>query len=164
MKERYRLYILLVLTLVGGFCDSSAFVMQGIFTGHITGNTILAAVYLMREKWNMSGYCALALCFFLSGTYLGNLFRLHNQKETLYHLVIPLLLQQTVLIVIGSVLWVTGHHEFFALLLTLSMGLQNGVITRLNNITVHSTYITGMTTTLLKSLATPSSPDEKEQQ
>ena len=164
MEKRYRLYILLVLTLVGGFCDSSAFVMQGIFTGHITGNTVLAAVYLMQEKWNMSGYCILALCFFLSGTYIGNLFRLHNQKKTLYHLVIPLLLQQTVLIVIGSILWVTKHHAAFTFLLTLAMGLQNGVITPLNNITLHSTYITGMATSLLKSLTSSSCHDDKELQ
>ncbi|EFH2567331.1 DUF1275 domain-containing protein [Escherichia coli] len=63
MKVQSRLYILWILTLVGGFCDSSTFVMQDIFTGHITGNTILAIVYLMQTNWNMFILCALSLFF-----------------------------------------------------------------------------------------------------
>lgn len=86
------------------------------------------------------------------------------QEEALTYLLIPLLLVQTILILIGSALWVTGNHVLFILFLTLSMGLQNGVVAHFEKIVVHSTYITGMTTTLLKSLGGNCSSDERELQ
>ncbi|EFH2567332.1 DUF1275 domain-containing protein [Escherichia coli] len=89
---------------------------------------------------------------------------MHYQEEALTYLLIPLLLVQTILILIGSALWVTGNHVLFILFLTLSMGLQNGVVAHFEKIVVHSTYITGMTTTLLKSLGGNCSSDERELQ
>nr|WP_256121388.1 YoaK family protein [Escherichia coli] len=149
-----------MLTLTGGFCDAGSFVMLGMFTGHITGNTILTVVYLMQNNLDGSGYCVLSLVSFISGTIFGNMFRMRHQSQ--YDVIITLLLVQTVLIIIGTALWRMYNHVFFVLFLTLSMGLQNGIITHLNTVTVHSTYITGMTTTLLRNLTANCSVDDKK--
>ncbi len=155
-----RIYILLLLALAGGFCDASAFVIQGIFVAHITGNTVLTMVYLVQGNKVMSGYCLISLLFFLSGTCIGNISGARSRKGSLCHLIIPMLLQQAALLITGASLWLSGKHALFILFLALSMGLQNGIITHFHKITIHTTYITGMATTLLKSLAGGVSPDE----
>ncbi|ELD0539734.1 DUF1275 domain-containing protein [Escherichia coli] len=145
-------YIIFLLTLFGGYCDAGTFVLMGVFSSHITGNSVLAMVYMVEGNWIMSVYCSVSLSGFLSGTALGCLLQLYYQTDKKYLLIKLLLFLQTILVITGGILWITGYCTWFIVLLALSMGLQNGVIMYLRNIKIHSTYISGMSTTLLNSL------------
>lgn len=160
MEQKVNLYILMLLTLVGGFCDASAFITQGIFVGHITGNTVLTMVYLVQGNNVMADYCIISLFFFLFGTYIKNISGTRDRKANLYNSIIPTLLQQSALLITGAILWIANSHSLFILFLALSMGLQNGITTHLHKITIHTTYITGMSTALLKSLTGEISSDK----
>lgn len=154
-------YIIFLLTLFGGYCDASTFVLSGVFSSHITGNSVLAMVYLVDGNWIMLTYCAVSLSGFLSGTALGCLLQIYFGTDRKYSLIMLLLFSHTVLIITGFFLLIAGNCTWFIVLLALSMGLQNGVIMYLRNIKIHSTYISGMSTTLLNSLLR--NPHSKEQ-
>lgn len=61
----------------------------------------------------------------------------------------------------GSGLWLMGSGAGFILLQALALGLQNGVVQSLRSAKVHSTYITGMSTSLINSLANGCQPQER---
>lgn len=145
-------HIIFLLTLFGGFCDASTFILLGIFSGHITGNSVLVMIYLVERNWIMFIYCSVSLLAFLSGTTMGNLWRLYCQAYNSYSLVMPLLFLQAVLLISGSVLWLASSCVGFIVCQSLSMGLQNGVIMNIRDIRIHTTYISGMSTTLINSL------------
>ncbi|MEG2831025.1 MAG: YoaK family protein, partial [Edwardsiella sp. (in: enterobacteria)] len=148
-----RIRVLLLLTLVGGFADAGAFVLLGTFTGHITGNAVLAMIYLAQGRWLTLGYCAVALVCFLLGTYWGSRWRLRRMTDSDTRRIAPLLSLQLLLMLSGVGLWRWGCPSGFILLQALALGLQNGVIQSLHTTKVHSTYITGMSTSLINSLA-----------
>jgi uncharacterized membrane protein YoaK (UPF0700 family) len=39
------------LAFIGGYADASSFLTAGTFTGHLTGNCVLAAVSLSTQEW-----------------------------------------------------------------------------------------------------------------
>ena len=65
------------LAFVGGFGDAAGFVLAKTFTGHITGNLVLAAVSLSAADWRTTAARLLAVVFFLAGilmsVFLGRL-------------------------------------------------------------------------------------------
>ncbi|AOV97624.1 hypothetical protein A9798_12135 [Edwardsiella hoshinae] len=148
-----RFAVLLLLTLVGGFADAGSFVLLTTFTGHITGNAVLAMIYLAQGHWLTLGYCTIALCCFLAGTFFGSCWRLRHQTDNAPRHIAPLLCWQALLMLAGCGLWQLGSSAGFILLQALALGLQNGVIQSLRSAKVHSTYITGMSTSLINSLA-----------
>lgn len=154
-------HIIFLLTLFGGFCDASTFILLGIFSGHITGNSVLIMVYLVERNWIMFIYCSISLLTFLSGTVLGSLLRLYFQAYNSYLPVIPLLFLQAILLISGSVLWLADSCIGFIVCQSLSMGLQNGVIMNICDIKIHTTYISGMSTTLVNSLFKGQTTDKK---
>ncbi len=156
-----RIQVLLLLTLVGGFADAGAFVLLGTFTGHITGNAVLAMIYLAQGHWRTLGYCAIALSCFLAGTFLGSRWRQRCQTDNMPRHIAPLLGGQALLMLAGSGLWLMGSGAGFILLQALALGLQNGVVQSLRSAKVHSTYITGMSTSLINSLANGCQPQER---
>ncbi|HCU0389677.1 TPA: DUF1275 domain-containing protein [Escherichia coli] len=157
-KQRY---IIFLFTLFGGYCDASTFVLAGVFCSHITGNSVLAMVYMVEGNWIMFVYCSVSLSGFLFGTVLGCLWRLYCLTDR-YFLIMSLLFIQTVLVITGGVLWMASNSSGFIVCQGLSMGLQNGVIMYLHNIKIHSTYISGMSTTLLNSLFKKHNQEELE--
>lgn len=154
-------YIVFLLTLFVGFCDAGTFILLGIFSGHITGNSVLIMVYLVERNWIMFIYCSISLLTFLSGTVLGSLLRLYFQAYNSYSPVIPLLFLQAILLISGSVLWLADSCIGFIVCQSLSMGLQNGVIMNICGIKIHTTYISGMSTTLVNSLFKGQTTDKK---
>lgn len=121
---------------------------------------LLTMVYLVQGNNVMAGYCIISLFFFLFGTYIKNISGTRDRKATLYNLIIPTLLQQATLLITRAILWIANSHSLFILFLALSMGLQNGITTHLHKITIHTTYITGMSTALLKILTGEISSDK----
>ncbi len=56
---------------VGGYCDAVSFFLAGTFTGHVTGNSVLAAARLAVFDGRGALACSAATLRFLAGTYLG---------------------------------------------------------------------------------------------
>ncbi len=138
-----------LLSFAGGFADAGSYVFVGSFTGHITGNSILTAVSIIKHDWSQAFTSVLAVISFMGGTTIG----LAWIKGGTGRLTKPLLVE-IALIAFG--IWVLDvrtdvGRNLFVLCLCLALGLQNGVLNKLGSVSVHSTFITGMSTSFVTS-------------
>lgn len=137
----------LLLAFIGGFVDACSFVIFEVFTGHLTGNSILSMVYLAKLDWPMLLLSAVSICGFFLGTCLGSWQRLKNNSLRDYRFLIGL----SFLLFTGVFALYFFAHAVYSdniviFIISLSMGLQNGFFNKAGTVGIHSTYVTGMTT------------------
>jgi uncharacterized membrane protein YoaK (UPF0700 family) len=137
---------------VGGYADAAGFVLAKTFTGHITGNLVLAAVSAAARDWRTTLARVSAVAAFLAGIVLSVvLARLLPARQS--SSLVPAALALEALLVIAAYLALTAQPrtgtEILVLCMALALGLQNGTFRREGGISVHTTYLTGMVTSLL---------------
>ncbi|EHD14681.1 hypothetical protein CIN_06130 [Commensalibacter intestini A911] len=155
-KTLLPIYIFLF-TFIGGFADASSFLLSGIFTGHLTGNLVLCAVYTVQQNYFLLFHCICAVIGFISGTILGVWFRIEKKIQPSYKTSIALIFQLSVIIlifVIDLLFHTDTSHILFFTVLSFALGIQNGTINKLYKLGIHSSYVTGMTTTLINNYLT----------
>jgi len=140
------------LAFVGGYGDAVAFVLAKTFTGHVTGNLVLAAVSAVGHDSPVMLSRFSAVLSFLAGILLSVLLaRLLAARPSGPYL--SAVLAAELILVVGSYLALISHAiagtEIFVICLALALGLQNGAFHRAGHVTVHTTYITGMITSLM---------------
>ena len=138
------------LAFVGGYADASSYLLARTFTGHLTGNCVLAAVSVASKDWYLTLDRLLAVTVFLGGVLLSlMLTRLVHVRLRQYSLAIAMFIE--VLFFLSGALLLTGgaNQELFIVCMCLALGIQNGALDKTNGISVHSTYMTGMVTTLI---------------
>ena len=142
------------LAFVGGYADASSYLLAKTFTGHVTGNSILAAISLVNGEWSVSMDRFLAIATFLIGIILSlTAEQLVKGKLAKFSLAITLLLEATIVLVAAEFsthLQQPYSRELFIMLMCLALGLQNGALQKAEGVSVHTTYVTGMVTTLIK--------------
>ena len=137
------------LAFVGGYADASSFLLAGTFTGHLTGNCVLAAVSVASKDWYLTLDRLLAVIVFLGGVLFSSMLtRVIPVRLRQYSLAIAMLIE--VLFFLGGALLLANgsNQELFIACMCLALGLQNGALSKTDGISVHSTYMTGMVTTL----------------
>ena len=155
-EDRRYLLVSLTLAFVGGFADAGSFVLVNSFTGHITGNSILLAIHLVNSQWLQALSCLVAVIAFLAGT-AGGVMWPHPPGRSTCRRLAPVLLLEIVLIALGMIVPVlpsTGRKDMFLVSFCLALGLQNGTIGKIDSVAFHTTFITGLSTTLVGALAT----------
>jgi uncharacterized membrane protein YoaK (UPF0700 family) len=143
-------WISYTLAFVGGFGDSAGFVLARTFTGHITGNLVLAAVSVAGRDWPMTLIRFSAVASFLAGILLSVIFGQVAAKRQ-WRPLLPAFTAEMVVIAACSLALMfhaAGGSEIFVLCMSLALGLQNGAFCRVGGISVHTTYLTGMVTGL----------------
>ena len=153
------------LAFVGGYADAASFVLARTFTGHLTGNCVLAAVSAAGNDWPLTLDRLLAVMAFLVGILFSMiLHRLVPARLRPSGLAIAMAVE--VLLFVSAFLCLTNraHEGPFIACMCLALGLQNGALSKTKGISVHSTYMTGMVTTLTQKsfdyLASEPSPPE----
>ena len=140
------------LAFVGGFGDAAGFVLAKTFTGHITGNLVLAAVSMTAADWRTTAARLLAVVFFLAGILLS-VFFVRLLATRLWPSPLTAAFAAELILIISGSLALMSHAtigiEIFVLCLSLALGLQNGAFRRAGGISVHTTYLTGMITGLM---------------
>ena len=141
------------LAFVGGYADAASYTLAGTFTGHITGNSVLAAVSLANRDWLLTINRLLAVGAFLLGILLSSVVdRLVKRKPSRSPLTVALVLEATLIFIAG--IGIDSHQapnrELFIIFMCLALGLQNGALRKADGISVHTTYVTGMVTKLLE--------------
>ena len=162
MPGRRYLTISLLLSASGGFADAGSYVLFGSFTGHITGNSILSAIYLSRGNWIDVTRCLVAVVAFLAGTAGGIVFPHAPRQSAARRLAGPVAFE-IALIAAGlacSALRLPVGRILAVACLCLALGLQNGALGKVGSVSFHTTYITGVSTTLVSSLVS-GKPDSK---
>jgi porin len=141
------------LAFVGGYCDAAGYVLAKTFTGHITGTLVLAAISLAGRNWGTFLRHLLAIALFLSGVVLSLLAgrfvrKIRSRLQLLVVMGVEIVLVSIAYFALSSHL--TARFGLFVGCMSLAMGLQNGAFTQAGGIGVHTTYLTGTITSLLK--------------
>jgi uncharacterized membrane protein YoaK (UPF0700 family) len=145
----------LLLVAVGGYGDAASFLLVGCFTGHTTGNSVLAAIAAATggRVWEP----VLAVVCFLCATALAQRLRTSAEQpfgSRGFHYV----LGAEILLVFASPFMLMAHHRYsFIACMSVALGLQNGAVSRTDGMSLHTTYLTGTLTRLLGLLVEPGS-------
>jgi uncharacterized membrane protein YoaK (UPF0700 family) len=139
------------LAFIGGYADASSYLLARTFTGHLTGNCVLAAVSVASKDWYLTLDRLLAVIVFLGGILVSlMLTRVVPVRLRQYSLAIAMLIE-VLLFLSGALLLTSGaNQELFIVCMCLALGIQNGALHKTDGISVHSTDMTGMVTTLMQ--------------
>jgi uncharacterized membrane protein YoaK (UPF0700 family) len=137
------------LAFVGGYSDAAGFVLAKTFTGHVTGNLVLAAIAVAAHDWHAVLKHLSAIATFLAGIVLTAL--VVRPVRTWPSLPAILGIEAVLIGAASSALASDISHgvEAFVILVSLALGLQNGAFRHAGGIGVHTTYLTGMITSLI---------------
>jgi uncharacterized membrane protein YoaK (UPF0700 family) len=140
------------LAFVGGYGDAISVLLAKTFTGHITGSLVLGAIAIAAHEWTALVVHLSAVLFFLLGVVSTVLIeRGLVAWPSLNSL--PIVLSIEVILTIAAYLAlasrVAPRVEIFVVCLALALGMQNGAFQRTGGISVHTTYLTGMITSLV---------------
>jgi uncharacterized membrane protein YoaK (UPF0700 family) len=140
------------LAFVGGYSDAASFILANTFTGHVTGNLVLTAISTASLDYPNFSRRVLAIAMFLTGVILSVILE-RRLAPRLSRSFLPVVLCTEIVLILLSCFVLTSHLAFrlgfFVICTALALGLQNGAWRKAGGITVHSTYITGMITSLL---------------
>jgi uncharacterized membrane protein YoaK (UPF0700 family) len=139
------------LAFIGGYADASSFLTVSTFTGHLTGNCVLAAVSVATKEWYVAMDRLLAVAAFLGGILASlTLSRFLPVYTRRYFLPLTMFIE---LVLVGAAfvfLWNHANNELFILCMCLALGMQNDALRNTHRVSVHSTYMTGMVTSLVQ--------------
>jgi uncharacterized membrane protein YoaK (UPF0700 family) len=142
------------LAFVGGYSDAASFILAKTFTGHLTGNFVLTAISIAAHDWPTFSRRVLAIALFLLGIILSVLLQRWLARKSSRSFLAGVLWLEIMLIGLAYFLLTSSlaaRSALFVICMALALGLQNGAWREAGGITVHSTYLSGMITSLLTS-------------
>jgi uncharacterized membrane protein YoaK (UPF0700 family) len=149
-------WLALGLAFVGGYGDAASFVLAKTFTGHVTGNLVLGAIAVAAHDWRATLGRLSAIVTFLVGVVLS-LVIARFLKAWPSLTLLPIVMGIEVILIVAASLALASSAapqvEMFVILVSLALGLQNGAFRRVGGISVHTTYLTGMITSLISTEA-----------
>jgi uncharacterized membrane protein YoaK (UPF0700 family) len=139
------------LAFVGGFGDASGLLLAHTFTGHVTGNLVLVAIAAATGELRTVARNIGAIATFLCGIFLSALLGAQLKRRTSSRS-LPVVMMLEVVLIGTALLAFALHAEqqiaVFIFCMALSLGLQNGALRSIGGTSVHTTYLTGMITSL----------------
>jgi uncharacterized membrane protein YoaK (UPF0700 family) len=144
----------LVLLLAGaaGCLDAVGYLMLGLFTANMTGNTILLGLSVGRAAWADALHNVLALAAFVSGAGAGTVIT-RGVRRISHGLGL-----EAVVLAAGIAVWglfgeprgrLAGPPAYWLIaLLSAAMGIQSAAVRRVGEQRVATTYVTGTLTTI----------------
>src|SRR6267143_1358350 len=144
------------LAFVGGYCDAAGYVLAKTFTGHVTGTLVLAAISVAGHDWRALLRQLLAIALFLTGV-VSILISERFIARAPSRFLLPVVMSVQIVLISTAYFALTSHltvkFGLFVGCMSLALGLQNGAFRQAGGISVHTTYLTGMITSLLKTEA-----------
>lgn len=135
----------------GGFGDASSFLLLGVFTGHLTGNTVITMMSLVQGNYLMVVSTGIALGGFVMGTLIGTFWRKSLVDQ--HRVYLPMVLQALLMLIAAVLIHYFGISSLvmysLIILLTIALGIQNGMYTKVLSVGIHSSYITGASTNVI---------------
>ena len=141
------------LAFVGGYCDAAGYVLAKTFTGHVTGTLVLAAISVAGHDWRALLRHLLVIALFVTGV-VSILISERFIARAPSQFLLPVVMSVQVVLISTAYFALTSHltakFGLFVGCMSLALGLQNGAFSQAGGISVHTTYLTGMITSLLK--------------
>ena len=161
---RRALAVAFLLAFVGGYADAASYLLTKSFTGHLTGNTVFLCLHLVQGAWREAASNALAITAFVAGTAGAEWMEVGSGGPArARQFAVPLLVEEALLLIAAGFRWQPGRlgNDLTVVFLCLGLGLQNGALRRCGAMSVHTTFITGMGTTLVTAVFQRASGQEK---
>ncbi len=149
----WELITALLLVVVGGYGDAASFILVRCFSGHVTGNSVLAAIALTTG--GAAREPLLAVFCFLGATAFAQRLRSSTDPPLGSNGFRYVLIAETILLFLSPYMLGSQHRMLFIAAMGLALGLQNGALSKAHGIGLHSTYMTGTLTHLLSLLVSP---------
>ena len=140
------------LAFIGGYSDAAGFVLTKTFTGAVTGNLVLCAIAVATRDWRVALRHLSAIAAFLIGVFLSVLIAGRLKTRPSWPLLpIVMGIEVTLIAAASRALAsdVVRGVEIFLIFVSFALGLQNGAFRRVGGISVHTTFLTGMITSLI---------------
>jgi uncharacterized membrane protein YoaK (UPF0700 family) len=147
-----------VLAAIAGMVDVGGYIaLGGIFTAHVSGDTVTAGVALVHGAWMIAGTRLAAIVLFVFGYFIGgSVIKLALLKGSPYWFSAGAAVEASFLgcfafahyaIVGGSLVDVPAGWALVAITACLSfaMGTQNALLSNVEHLPVRTTFVTGMT-------------------
>lgn len=153
-SERENTLLAAYLACVGGYVNSAGFLSLGTFTSHVTGNVARFANQLASRQLTAAAAVFGLVCAFYVGAFLASLIvesRMFSRTAVAYGVALSFeagLLALFVGLESKHSGVPVGLRESDGLLLCMSMGVQNSLVTRLSGAVVRTTHLTGVVTDL----------------
>ena len=160
---RRLLVIAFLLAFAGGYADAASYVLTKSFTGHLTGNTVFLCLHLTQGAWREAASNALAIAAFVAGVAGAEWLGTGSGKPArARQLVGPLLIEGALLLIAAGFRWqpVLLGNDLTVVFLCLGLGWQNGALRKCGAMSIHTTFITGMSTTLVTAVFQRASGEE----
>jgi uncharacterized membrane protein YoaK (UPF0700 family) len=145
-------WLYFALALVGGYGDAASVILAKTFTGHVTGSLVLAAIAIAARQWRFFAEHLSAVLFFLVGVVSSVVIeRILVARPLLKTLsaVLSIEVALTTAAYLALTVPKAPRVEVFIVCMSLALGMQNGAFQRTGGISVHTTYLTGMITSLM---------------
>lgn len=145
---------------VGGFVDAVGFLtLAGLFVAHMSGNTVRLGVFLGDGDWSLAAQRLVPIIFFTLGVVVGiavseALRRRSAPAPAARVLGIEAVLLLAFMLVGQAVLDGRGaaagslDYYLLAIVAVLTMGLQNAALRRVAGVPIHTTFVTGILTSV----------------
>jgi uncharacterized membrane protein YoaK (UPF0700 family) len=156
-------WVALVLAAVAGGVDAIGYLtLNGLFTAHMSGNSVTLGVHLGQGAWDAALHRGVPIALFLVGMVFGALLletgdKLHMRSRIANMLGLESLLLVAYMVVAGQslrngVVHAGSPAALYGLvaLLTVAMGLQTSALRRVGTQSVRTTFITGTLNNLVE--------------
>jgi uncharacterized membrane protein YoaK (UPF0700 family) len=141
-ETRVQWSLAILLALVAGYLDGYGLLVLGTYVSFMSGNTTIAGLRSGQHNFHAALSPAIAIAFFVTGSFLGNLFtqcRLRYAQRMIFGLMACLLATATAF---------ERHGQWNAAaeiaLLSLTMGILNPALSKIGAESVSLTFVTGM--------------------
>ncbi len=155
METRWSLAAAAFYAFAGGYADAAGYLLVRTFTGHVTGNLVLLALALLTGHAAAIAPRVLAVAGFSLATGAG--FRL-SASGGIRSLAVSFAVQALLLLPAGFAA-ARMHPWYLILALSLALGIQNGVVTSIGGVSLHTTFLSGDVTSLIAKWARPRAPN-----
>ncbi len=143
-----------LLAFLGGYADAVSYLSTEVFAGHLTGNLVLLMIHLAQSAWHALATDALAVGAFLLGTAGSEWLTADAPPTTRARpLFVPLLVEASLLLIVVCLRRAgASGNAASVLFLCLGLGWQNGALRKCGAASIHTTFMTGLGTTLLSAM------------
>jgi len=146
-----RTVVVLALACVAGMVNATGFFAVGTYTSHVTGHASMVGDELARGNVEAAAHYLMLVLFFVAGAFLATLFVESARRFGRARYVAALLVEALILTAFTLVSALVEDKSetvwrVLTAMLSISMGLQNALVTRISGAVVRTTHLTGVAT------------------
>lgn len=150
-KRSTRTLVVLILACVAGMVNATGFFAVGTYTSHVTGHASMVGDELARGNHASAWHFLLLVLFYMTGAFASTLLVEKAKRFGTARYSAALLVEASILTAFTAISALVGEKGprltlVLTAMLSISMGIQNALVTRIAGAVVRTTHLTGIVT------------------